>query len=85
MVRRDEYAQGRRLGLITDALHRRADDARRHVISLVESRQGPFAAGWSSWRPDPSWPLPALPRAQLAGTGRQGFTATRLPDPPGSG
>lgn len=57
----DEYAQGRRVGLIDDALHRRAEAARRHVISLVESRQGPFAGGWSSWRPDPSWLLPALP------------------------
>ena len=66
----DEYAQGRRLGLITDALHRRVEAARQHVISLVESRQGPFAEGWSSWRPDPSWPLPALPWARLAGAGR---------------
>jgi protein associated with RNAse G/E len=57
----DEYAQGRRLGLIDDALHRHVEAARQHVMSLVESRQGPFAEGWSSWRPDPSWPLPTLP------------------------
>jgi len=57
----DEYAQGRRLGLIDDALHRRVEAARQHVMSLVESRQGPFAEDWSSWRRDPSWPLPALP------------------------
>lgn len=81
----DEYAQGRRLGLITDALHRRVEAARQHVMSLVESRQGPFAEDWSSWWPDPSWPLPALPRAQLADARRQGFTDPGLPDPPGSG
>jgi len=57
----DEYAQGRRLGLIDDTLHRRVETARQHVISLVESRQGPFAEDWSSWRRDPSWPLPTLP------------------------
>ena len=57
----DEYAQGRRLGLIDDTLHRRVEAARQHVISLVESRQGPFAEDWSSWRRDPSWPLPTLP------------------------
>ena len=81
----DEYAQGRRLGVITDALHRGVEAARQHVISLVESRQGPFAEGWSSWRPDPSWPLPALPRAHPAGTGHQGFADPGLLDLPGSG
>jgi hypothetical protein len=55
-----EYAQGRRLGLINDALHRRVEAARQHVLSLVESRQGPFAEDWSSWRRGPSWPLPRL-------------------------
>jgi len=81
----DEYAQGRRLGLITDALHRRIEAARQHVLSLVESRQGPFEDGWSAWRPDPSWPLPALPWAQPAGAGRQAFTDPDPLDPPGSG
>lgn len=57
----DEYAQGRRLGLINDVLHRRVETARQQVMSLVESRQGPFAEDWSSWRRDPSWPLPVLP------------------------
>jgi protein associated with RNAse G/E len=57
----DEYAQGRRLGLINDTLHRRVEAARQRVMALVESRQGPFAEDWSSWRRDPSWPLPTLP------------------------
>ena len=59
----DEYAHGRRLGLIDDALHRRIDTARQQVISLIESRQGPFAEDWSSWQRDPAWPAPALPPA----------------------
>jgi protein associated with RNAse G/E len=57
----DEYARGRRLGLIDDALHQSVDAAREQVISLIESRQGPFADDYSSWRPDPAWPTPVLP------------------------
>ena len=57
----DEYAQGRRLGLIDDALHQHVDTARQQVIALIESRQGPFADNWSSWKRDPAWPAPALP------------------------
>ena len=57
----DEYAQGRRLGLIDDPLHQRVDTARQQVVSLVESRQGPFADDWSSWRRDPAWRAPVLP------------------------
>jgi hypothetical protein len=57
----DEYAQGRRLGLIDDALHQRVEAAREQVIALIESRQGPFADDWSAWRRDPAWPIPQLP------------------------
>jgi protein associated with RNAse G/E len=57
----DEYAQGRRLGLINDTLHQRVDTARQQTISLIECRQGPFAEDWSSWQRDPAWPAPALP------------------------
>ncbi|GAB3968859.1 DUF402 domain-containing protein [Actinoallomurus acanthiterrae] len=57
----DEYAHARRLGLIDDTLHQCVETARRQVVSLIESRQGPFADDWSSWKRDPSWPAPALP------------------------
>jgi hypothetical protein len=57
----DEYAHGRRLGLIDDALHSHVDAARQHVVSFIDSRQGPFADDWSSWRRDPDWPRPTLP------------------------
>jgi len=57
----DEYARGRRLGLIDDALHQRVDAAREQVISLIESRRGPFADDYSWWRRDPAWPTPVLP------------------------
>lgn len=57
----DEYAQGRRLGIVDDELHLRVGAARERVISLIESRQGPFAEDWSSWRRDPAWRVPVLP------------------------
>jgi hypothetical protein len=31
------------------------------VIKRIETRQGPFAADWPAWRPDPRWPRPSLP------------------------
>src|SRR5208283_5535168 len=57
----DEYAQGRRLGLIGDALHAHVEDARQQVVAMVEGRQGPFAEDWSGCHRDPAWPTPALP------------------------
>lgn len=57
----DEYAQGRRVGLIDDALDAQVRDAGERDVALVEAGQGPFAQDWSGWRPDPEWPLPALP------------------------
>ncbi len=57
----EEYAQLRRLGLIDDYLHRQVERARGRAISMLDDRTGPFAAGWPTWAPDPSWPLPELP------------------------
>jgi len=56
----DEYAQGRRLGLIDDSLHRHVETARQEVVALIQARQGPFVDDWSAWRRDPTWPAPAL-------------------------
>jgi protein associated with RNAse G/E len=61
----DEYAQGRRLGLIGDAEHRRIEQARLRALALIESRGGPFAQDWSDWRVQPDWPLPTLPHDAL--------------------
>jgi hypothetical protein len=54
-----------RIGLI-DALHARIDAAREQVVALVEAREGPFADDWSTWRPEPDWPLPTLPPDALS-------------------
>lgn len=57
----DEYAQGRRLGLIDDATHADVTRARDQVLALVEAADGPFARDRSDVVPDPAWRLPELP------------------------
>jgi len=42
-----------------DAAAIRAEGLR--VIQAIERRAWPFQADWSVWRPDPQWPIPALP------------------------
>lgn len=37
----------------------------RAATAVVAAWGAPFCDGWESWRPDPSWPVPALP-ADLA-------------------
>ncbi len=58
----DEYRQARRLGVVSDADHARVSQARAQVVELIRTAQGPFARRWREWKPDPSWPLPRLPR-----------------------
>ena len=61
----DEYAQGRRLGLITDADHHRVGHARERAIAVLETRGGPFARHASTWRVAADWPIPVLPPEAL--------------------
>jgi uncharacterized protein DUF402 len=61
----DEYAQGRRVGLIDDATHAEVSRARDQVLALVEAADGPFALDRSGFRRDPAWPLPTLPEDAL--------------------
>jgi hypothetical protein len=60
----DEYAQARRLGLITDADHKRVEAARQRAVALLETRGGPFADHASRWMPA-DWPTPTLPPQAL--------------------
>lgn len=62
----DEYAQGRRLGLVTDSEHSAVQTAREEAVALVEARRGLFSDdATAAWQPDPAWPLPALPTTPL--------------------
>ncbi len=60
----DEYAHVRRLGIVTDAEHRAVEDARGQVLAMLADRAGVFADAerWASWRWEPAWPIPRLPR-----------------------
>jgi predicted RNA-binding protein associated with RNAse of E/G family len=57
----DEFVEAIRLGLIDadeePALRTAAEDAVRRITG----GEPPFDREWTSWRPDPSWPLPELP------------------------
>jgi hypothetical protein len=33
----------------------------QHAIARIEQRRAPFNEDWPNWRPDPTWPIPALP------------------------
>lgn len=57
----DEYAQGRRLGIVTDAQHAEIERAKDQAFAMFDQRTGPFDERWLSWRRDPAWPLPVLP------------------------
>ena len=57
----DEFAFAQDLGIFTaeHAVAIRAEGER--AIADVEARRWPFNAGYDSWRPDPSWPVPTMP------------------------
>ncbi|MFG2748998.1 DUF402 domain-containing protein [Streptomyces xanthophaeus] len=59
----DEYAQVRRLGIVTDTEHQEVDRARAQVMAMLTDRAGAFAeaGAWAAWRWDAGWPPPRLP------------------------
>jgi uncharacterized protein len=50
----DELEQAAAAGLLDDAA------VRAEAQRVLE--EWPFPTGWEDWRPDPSWPVPQLPR-----------------------
>ena len=57
----DEFAEAIDRGVIDpDDELRLREEAERAVRRILE-REPPFDRDWTSWRPDPSWPLPELP------------------------
>ncbi|QLE73739.1 DUF402 domain-containing protein [Streptomyces rectiverticillatus] len=57
----DEFAQAQQAGLMSAGQAERVRAAGRAAVERIESWAAPFAAGWEAWRPDPAWPVPALP------------------------
>lgn len=57
----DEFAQAQRAGLMDAEKARAVRAAGRAAVEAIGAWGPPFADGWQHWRPDPSWPVPALP------------------------
>ncbi|MGW1462806.1 cytidylyl-2-hydroxypropylphosphonate hydrolase [Streptomyces sp. NPDC002308] len=57
----DEFAQAQRVGLMDAGTAERVRRAGRAAVSVIEAWGAPFRDGWEHWRPDPAWPVPALP------------------------
>ncbi|MEV6163327.1 DUF402 domain-containing protein [Streptomyces sp. NPDC052052] len=57
----DEFAQAQRVGLMTPQTAVRVREAGRAAVEVIRDWGAPFRDGWERWRPDPLWPVPALP------------------------
>jgi hypothetical protein len=57
----DEFAAAQRLGRFTPAEAAAIRGEAETALTAVATRAWPFDAGWERCRPDPSWPIPALP------------------------
>jgi hypothetical protein len=57
----DEFAQAQAVGLMPAATARRVAEAGRRAVEVIQEWGSPFSDGWQNWRPNPAWPVPALP------------------------
>ncbi|MFE9373714.1 DUF402 domain-containing protein [Streptomyces sp. NPDC006711] len=57
----DEFAQAQQVGLMDGGQARRVRAAGRSAVEVITAWGSPFADGWEDWRPNPRWPVPALP------------------------
>ncbi|WP_242640874.1 cytidylyl-2-hydroxypropylphosphonate hydrolase [Streptomyces kasugaensis] len=80
----DEFAQAQRDGLMTAGQAAGVRAAGRAALARIAAWEGPFGDGWEGWRPDPAWPVPALPEHwdRFPGTGDHatGTRADRAPE-----
>lgn len=57
----DEFDQAQRAGLMTAAQAAAVRAAGHAAVDVIRAWGPPFGDDWPSWRPDPSWRIPALP------------------------
>ncbi|MFD0416113.1 DUF402 domain-containing protein [Streptomyces sp. NPDC127108] len=58
----DEFAQAQRAGLMTARKAAAVREAGHAAVDVIRAWGPPFGDDWPSWRPDPSWRIPALPQ-----------------------
>ena len=58
----DELDEAVARGILTPLEAREIRDEGERVLAQYEIGASPFSDGWEAWRPDPVWPIPALPR-----------------------
>jgi len=58
---RDELEEAVRRGLFTPYQAAEFEAEAEHGLHRLLDREPPFDRDWTSWRPDPSWPVPELP------------------------
>ena len=56
----DELAEAVASGLFSEEEARRFYEDGERAVARIQHRQPPFDRDWSTWRPDPSWPVPEL-------------------------
>ncbi|MFD9886441.1 DUF402 domain-containing protein [Streptomyces alboflavus] len=57
----DEFAQAQRAGLMSERKAAAVREAGHAAVDVIRAWGPPFGDDWPSWRPDPSWRIPALP------------------------
>ena len=57
----DHFARMPAHGWITTARAAQVRQDAAQAIARIETRQPPFSEDWPAWRPDPAWPIPAMP------------------------
>ncbi|TKA02991.1 cytidylyl-2-hydroxypropylphosphonate hydrolase [Actinacidiphila oryziradicis] len=57
----DEFAQAQAAGLMPAATADAVRGAGDRAVEVIRAWGRPFRDGWENWRPDPAWPVPALP------------------------
>jgi Protein of unknown function (DUF402) len=57
----DELAETIRRGLLPGTDEPKLRAAALRAVGRIVGREPPFDRDWTTWRPDPAWPLPELP------------------------
>ncbi len=57
----EELRRAVALGLVTQVQANACYAEGKRAIARLAAKRSPFADGWETWRPDPSWSIPPLP------------------------